>query len=202
MLGWLAGSGRGEYTGFADDSNVQEPPETPAPVFAFRAFKSAFVGTPGPEATDDELTVPIKSLKPAINRKSSDLPIAPKQTNLAPLELQPTLPESDESAQPMASPTKSILLTPGTAATRRKTVSFGEGVVDNERKKSPFESTSYNGTISRQWAGNFEGGTGKPRSKLTQAFIEARNQKPDEAKKPNENDELFDIADRKDRPFI
>ncbi|OJD14240.1 hypothetical protein AJ78_05398 [Emergomyces pasteurianus Ep9510] len=197
MLGWLAGSGRGEYCGFADDSKAQEPPETPAPVFAFRAFKSAFVGTPGPDVTDDELTVPIKSLKPAINRKSADLPISLKKEKLASLDLQPALPKSDEPAQLMASPTKSILLTPGTAATRRKTVSFGEGVVDNERKKSAFESTAYNGNISRQWVGNFQEGNGKSRSKFTQSLIEARNQKSDGEKKQDENDELFDIADRK-----
>ncbi|PGH29105.1 hypothetical protein GX50_08154 [[Emmonsia] crescens] len=198
MLGWLAGSGRGEYNGFADDSKVQEAPETPAPVFAFRAFKSAFVGTPGPDATDDELTVPIKSLRPTINRKSADIYIPPKQEKSAPLDLQPSLPRSDESAQPMASPTKSILLTPGAAAARRKTVSFGEGVVDNEQKKSPVKSTAYNGNISRQWTGKHLEGSEKNRSKLTQSLIEARSQKVDGKRKLNENDELFDIVDRKD----
>ncbi|KAL2367861.1 hypothetical protein RJ035_002798 [Blastomyces gilchristii] len=197
MLGWLAGSARGEYTGFADDSKVQEAPETPAPLFAFRAFKSAFVGTPGPDATDDELTVPIKSLKPTVNRKGTDIHMPPKKENPGPLDLQPSLRKSDEPAPPMASPTKSILLTPGTAATRRKTVSFGEGVVDNERKKSPFESTAYNGNISRQWTGKLHEGSGKKSSKLTKSLIEARSKKSGEERKRNENDELFDIMDRK-----
>ncbi|PGH08590.1 hypothetical protein GX51_01109 [Blastomyces parvus] len=197
MLGWLAGSARGEYTGFADDSKVQEAPETPAPLFAFRAFKNAIVGTPGPDATDDELTVPIKSLKPTVNRKATDIHMPLKQENPGPLDIQPSHRKSDE-VPPMASPTKSILLTPGTAATRRKTVSFGEGVVDNERKRSPFESTAYNGNISRQWTGKHEG-SGKKSSKLTKSLIEARSKKPGEERKSNENDELFDIMDRKTR---
>ncbi|OJD23913.1 hypothetical protein ACJ73_04735 [Blastomyces percursus] len=202
MLGWLAGSARGEYTGFADDSKVQEAPETPAPLFAFQAFKSAFVGTPGPDATDDELTVPIKSLKPTVNRKGADICVPPKMENPGPLDLQPSLRKSDEPVPPMASPTKSILLTPGTTATRRKTVSFGEGVVDNEQKKSPFESTAYNGNISRQWTGKLHEGNGKKSSKLTKSLIEARSKKSGEERKernPNENDELFDIMDRKPR---
>ncbi|PGH13959.1 hypothetical protein AJ79_03374 [Helicocarpus griseus UAMH5409] len=201
MLGWLAGSGRGDYTGFADESKAQEAPETPAPVFAFRAFKSAFIGTPGPDATDDELTVPIKPLKVNVNRKSLDI-IPAKHEKPASVNLQPSLPKPDESAQPMASPTKSILLTPGTAATRRKTVSFGEGVVDNERKKSPFESTAYNGNISRQWTGKQLDGNGKSRSKLTQSLMEARERKSDSEQKVNEDDALFDIVDRKDRPRV
>ncbi|EER37527.1 conserved hypothetical protein [Histoplasma capsulatum H143] len=196
MLGWFAGSGRGEYTGFADDSKAQEAPETPAPVFAFRAFKNAIVGTPGPDATDDELTIPIRSLKPTVNRKDTNIHIPPKPKNSGPLDLQPSLPTSDVSAQPMASPTKSILLTPGTAATRRKTVSFGEGVVDNERKKSLFEPIAYNGNISRQWTGKQHEESGKNRSKPTKSLFEARSQKLGGEKKRDENDELFDITDR------
>ncbi|ODH51599.1 hypothetical protein GX48_02268 [Paracoccidioides brasiliensis] len=197
MLGWLSGSGRGEYTGFTEDSKVQDPPETPAPVFAFRAFKSAFVGTPGPDATNDELTVPIKTLKPTIHHKSVDINVPPKQEKPSPIDMQPSLPKPDELTQPMASPTKSILLTPGTASTRRKTVSFGEGVVDNERKRSPFESTAYNGNISGQWTCKQHVGNGRNRSKLTQSLIEARGQKISNEKKLNENDELFDIVIQK-----
>jgi hypothetical protein len=37
-----------------DTSKVLEPPETPAPVFAMRAFKSALFGTPGIEEEDKE----------------------------------------------------------------------------------------------------------------------------------------------------
>lgn len=37
--------------------------------------------------------------------------------------------------EPMPSPTKGILMTPGTAAARRKTVTFGDHVVDNAKNK-------------------------------------------------------------------
>ncbi|KAK2787366.1 hypothetical protein FQN52_007270 [Onygenales sp. PD_12] len=189
-----------------DDSKVQDAPETPAPVFAFRAFRNALVGTPAADATDDELTVPIRTLKPTLNRRSPDIPL--KIENPPAVDLQPSFPRPDELAPPMASPTKSILLTPGTAATRRKTVSFGDGVVDNERKKSAFESSNYNGNISRQWTGKQSDGKGRSQSKLTQSLLEAREQKTDglqkkeEKHRSNGHDELFDIVGRGDHSHV
>ncbi|OBT52741.1 hypothetical protein VE04_08062 [Pseudogymnoascus sp. 24MN13] len=103
MLGWWLGKS-GEETRREDG---QEPPETPAPVFAARAFKSALFGTPAP-ASDDTYFEQIA--------KSTNMP-APKQ-NL----------RTD-----ISSPSKGILMTPGTARSR-KSVSFGATVKDKETK--------------------------------------------------------------------
>ena len=46
----------------------------------------------------------------------------------------------EDVPEPMASPTKGILMTPGTAAARRKTVTFGAHVVDNAKDKPKEES--------------------------------------------------------------
>lgn len=86
----------------------QEPPETPAPVFVARAFKSALFGTPAPPSDDTYFEQIAKSTNMA----------APKQN-----------PRADVS-----SPSKGILMTPGTARSR-KTVSFGATVKDQQGAK-------------------------------------------------------------------
>ncbi|OBT89852.1 hypothetical protein VE02_00811 [Pseudogymnoascus sp. 03VT05] len=103
MLGWWLGKS-GEETRQEDG---QEPPETPAPVFAARAFKSALFGTPAP-ASDDTYFEQIA--------KTTNMP-APKQN-----------PRID-----ISSPSKGILMTPGTARSR-KSVSFGATVKDKDAK--------------------------------------------------------------------
>lgn len=94
----------------------------------------------------------------------------------------------------MPSPTKSILLTPGTVTARRKTVSFGEGVVDNERKKSALETSPkknvLTGNISRQWPAPTSDPTKRNRSKLTQDLYNVRERK-------STDDDLFNITEKK-----
>ncbi|ELR02183.1 hypothetical protein VC83_07816 [Pseudogymnoascus destructans] len=101
MLGWWLGK-NGEETRREDG---QEPPETPAPVFAARAFKSALFGTPAPPGDDTHFEQ---------IAKSTNMP-APKQNTS------------------ISSPSKGILMTPGTARSR-KSVSFGATVKDKEAK--------------------------------------------------------------------
>ena len=104
-------------------SYAGEPPETPAPLFVVRAFKTAIFGTPHPVQREAKHT-----------GKASEKDIAGTQC------LASEKPEKRESVErdtgfeigrapsirldTLASPTKGILLTPGTTATRRKTVSF------------------------------------------------------------------------------
>jgi hypothetical protein len=160
-----------------DNSKVLEPPETPAPVFAIRAFKSALFGTPGaddedrtgPESNPKNLTAnqPPRAnllLKPTIGN-TSDVPRA-------------TEADVDMAVNAMASPTKSILVTPGTASNRRKTVSFGDGVVDNERRREESSSKPSRTPLSSQWSINSSDGKAKPRSKLTQALMDSRDKAP------------------------
>lgn len=168
---------------------MPEAPETPAPVFAIRAFKSALFGTPGGEDDGEaERTLQSKhqhdggwrsisdSLKPSTDN-TEDTTNAKKS-------------DFDTGANTMASPTKSILLTPGTASNRRKTVSFGDGVVDNERKRDvPSRLTktppSSSGTVSSQWMSGSSDGKDKPRSKLTQSLLDARDNSPRDSGSPH-----------------
>lgn len=117
-----------------DSTACMEPPETPAPVFAVRAFKHAIFGTPQ--------TVQPKPRRHSNNERDRQRPNVPRPArpqlarpksagDAATLALKQT-----DTPEPMPSPTKGILMTPGTAAAKRKTVTFGEHVVDNEVKKS------------------------------------------------------------------
>jgi Cut12 conserved domain len=98
-----------------------DAPETPAPIFAVRAFKHALWGTPKPEPDEKTALLAADSAPPS---RSED------RTQLKP-------PKDAEIERP-SSPNKGILMTPGTVAGRRKQVKFGEHVVDNEGKKPLF----------------------------------------------------------------
>ncbi|EMR83427.1 putative urease accessory protein [Botrytis cinerea BcDW1] len=113
MLNWWLGRPDGAERVAGADPDI-DAPETPAPVFAARALKSAFFGTPG----------------------------LPQDDTLYGLEKEDDLTTGRDNRLPhylSASPTKppGILMTPGAAATRRKTVSFGSDVDDNEGKDRP-----------------------------------------------------------------
>lgn len=156
-----------------DTSKLLEPPETPAPVFAIRAFRSALFGTPGAEEETEHNLDPKKS-----NHQRSKS----ETTNSVPIPApsQKEDPKPDDSLfNPAGSPTKSILVTPGTISNRRKTVSFGEGVVDNEGKRDSQSSkvvkTPPNpaGNLTAQWMSG--SADGRPRSQLTQTLMDARD---------------------------
>jgi hypothetical protein len=159
---------------------VLEPPETPAPVFAMRAFKSALFGTPGVEEEEKRASQP----RPSIHQRSKS-----DTTDSIPIEKRElTKLDPDATFNPSGSPTKSILVTPGTIANRRKTVSFGEGVVDNEGKRDArVTKTPPNpaGNITTQWMSG--SADGKPRSKLTQTLIDARDNATKNAESPTKS---------------
>lgn len=89
--------------------------------------------------------------------------------------------------EPVASPTKGILMTPGTAAARRKTVTFGDHVADNQDKR-PLKSglpDDCPGKFPSPWAkpGASEekdddepADKGRGRSKLTEALEQVRDE--------------------------
>ena len=114
---------------------IDDAPDTPAPVFVVRAFKTAIFGTPKPieyqnaqmkssNLTEDDEGGPVK-----LKRKSEDPDRQSKNaSSQCEIKAQESLAVRDAIVRngndQFASPTKGILLTPGTAATRRKTVSF------------------------------------------------------------------------------
>ncbi|KAH6686331.1 spindle pole body formation-associated protein-domain-containing protein [Plectosphaerella plurivora] len=107
MLGWVLRKGLDGATGKVrsaepDDTQYIEQPDTPAPVFAARALKSAIFGTPGlpDDPTTIEVTGPIPDDMPEVKSRTP-----PK-------------------------PPQGILLTPGTGTSRRKRVSFDHQAVE------------------------------------------------------------------------
>ena len=187
MLDWMKGNEAADAAGLSplalvltqlanpprDTSKVLEPPETPAPVFAIRAFKSALFGTPGADEETKDGTLERKDVSrpPGHQRSKSDT------TNPISIDTkEPPKADLDTTVNPSGSPTKSILVTPGTISNRRKTVSFGDGVVDNEGKRdSKVVKTPPNpsGNLTAQWMSGSS--DGKPRSKLTQTLMDARD---------------------------
>ena len=118
-------------------SYLEEPPETPAPLFAVRAFKTAIFGTPHP-SQDDESNDEKRVVQSAdVNAKE----YFPQPQTLHGVSYNPGLSTEvncKPKIEPLASPAKGILLTPGTAAARRKTVSFG-GLVNNTASETKRE---------------------------------------------------------------
>ncbi|KAK3074423.1 hypothetical protein LTR53_003154 [Teratosphaeriaceae sp. CCFEE 6253] len=134
MLHWLAGQKQSEGPSDPDATGYIEAPETPAPVFAVRAFKHAIFGTP-------------QTAQPKVRRHSTTENARPRPQGSRPDRPNLSRPKSAENARglardddaavpsPMASPTKGILMTPGAAGTKRKTVTFGEHVTNNGDKR-------------------------------------------------------------------
>ncbi|CAL3965785.1 hypothetical protein PZA11_002645 [Diplocarpon coronariae] len=112
MLSWWLGR-TAEGSHVEDIRPDDEPPETPAPVFAARALKSAIFGTPAPPSDDDNVSEEDRKSRVAIDDGS---------THHQSRSLSPAKPSG-------------ILLTPGTATTRRKTVSFGNEILEKGQDK-------------------------------------------------------------------
>ncbi|KAL8777004.1 MAG: hypothetical protein Q9203_002866 [Teloschistes exilis] len=142
MLGWLSGAGqRGAVQSSQEGTSyIEETPETPAPVFAVRAFKTALFGTPHPNPHNETVIEPNSSPEPPSKKHS------PKAKFSTPRIASKFHPSRAVKATPLISPAKGILLTPGTANNRRKTVSFGNLHIDdggNPKKSRPmFETTT------------------------------------------------------------
>ncbi|KAL9596120.1 MAG: hypothetical protein Q9219_006019 [cf. Caloplaca sp. 3 TL-2023] len=119
MLGWLSGtSQRAAAQSCKDDGSnscIEDPPETPAPVFAVRAFRTALFGTPHPKQREE-----VVNEQKASPQKPDRLLLSPR-AKVAAVKVGSGV----HNEIPLISPAKGILLTPGTATTRRKTVSFG-----------------------------------------------------------------------------
>ncbi|KAI9714892.1 MAG: hypothetical protein M1820_000181 [Bogoriella megaspora] len=131
MLSWLTGPRLGEDPKEEGNTSIWEAPETPAPVFAARAFQHALFGTPKPSSTTsntpaqhDQNEEHQAQSQNIVQNRSIDRPRRrPLSTG------QFTMGTEGSPYKP-----HSILMTPGAGAARRKTVSFGAQVADNEDK--------------------------------------------------------------------
>lgn len=95
-----------------DDTFVDQP-DTPAPVFAARAFRRAIFGTPAPPTKE----APKKVIAKTVATKPEKVTVKPTLT--------------DKQTYDSPSKPQGILLTPGTGTSRRKRVSFGREVKAN-----------------------------------------------------------------------
>lgn len=115
MLGWALQKATGSAPQNAPtpgpDDTFAEQPDTPAPVFAARAFKRALFGTPAPQRE-------VQSRK---------------ETRAVAARSEKAKSSTAEDHKRYESPTRpqGILLTPGTGTSRRKRVSFGRDVKSN-----------------------------------------------------------------------
>ncbi|KAI9843465.1 MAG: hypothetical protein M1837_006311 [Sclerophora amabilis] len=203
MLAWLqnpprdSGDRRVENVPDRSQRSLPDPPETPAPVFAIRALKTAIFGTPS-EVRDRDTFEQIpaksgregaKSTRAAITRNDA-LPSreVEKEENV---QSDHTSKEHDPSSP--IKPT-GILLTPGTGANRRKTVSFGEAVLNNEGKRAEIVGRSglpedCPGKYPSPWTPktSITGKSTKPTS-LTQSLYKARDRNVNNAGQDSESD--------------
>ncbi|KAK3328411.1 spindle pole body formation-associated protein-domain-containing protein [Cercophora scortea] len=167
------------------DDTLIEQPDTPAPVFAMRAFKTALFGTPAPRVIE----------RPT----AKDDKAKSKNTNTT----------SVVDRSPMKPPT-GILLTPGTGTTRRKRVSFGHDV----KAGSAVQATSVSGLpdecpgkFPSPWVDKSEDkDSARPKTRLTEVLENARTTKPKtagvESKAPRETEDAWEeVEDESDRDF-
>jgi len=106
-----------------DGEYVEDAPDTPAPQFAIRALKSAFIGTPYAKQSIKRSLYQTDS-KEAVEIDKAEAHPGSKEGQGSPSGRRRRL-KNDL----LSSPAKGILVTPGTAANKRKTVSFGDFAV-------------------------------------------------------------------------
>lgn len=140
-----------------------------------RAFKTAIFGTPHPDLSVVKRPVQQKEVaktQPAENVEDRQVHDAVNDYFSEPVAVL--------KADPMASPTKGILLTPGTGATRRKTVSFGNLMANAPDEEVHSPSTEAAALKSRRDQDVPEASPKiQPRhSSLTKTLIELAKQKP------------------------
>ncbi|ERF74736.1 hypothetical protein EPUS_04905 [Endocarpon pusillum Z07020] len=111
MLDWLSSDQRASY---AESSQILDAPETPAPLFAYRALKSVLFGSYDDEDGNDneKENIPLETRPSQVSVNSQRSPLKPKSST----PQRPT-------PRRMLSPAKSILRTPGIPTPRRQNVS-------------------------------------------------------------------------------
>ncbi|KAK4033982.1 putative urease accessory protein UreF-like protein [Parachaetomium inaequale] len=144
----------------SDDTTQIDVPDTPAPVFAVRALKTALFGTPAPR---DRRAAPKTGKDKTTQQNVSSAP------------------STDKS--PVKPP--GILLTPGTGTTRRKRVSFGHDVKQGSGGTARASTTGLPeecpGKFPSPWIDRLEDeAQPRPKTKLQQAMESSRKGGTDE----------------------
>lgn len=125
MLDWLSAH---QATSTAEESQIPEAPETPAPIFAYRALKGILFGSPEYDNEDEDKeniapAIPMPKVKEPLQKppQKNDVgssPLRSKSPNNRARQTHPVSPSARKRRQ--LSPTKSILRTPGIPTPRRQ----------------------------------------------------------------------------------
>lgn len=107
-----------------ESSEFLDAPETPAPVFAIRAFKTALFGTPAPVIRNNRKQESSPECKPVVSDTVADYREEEDMEGKRVSEPRISTATGGQATN-NASPAKGILLTPGTGTSRPKRVSFG-----------------------------------------------------------------------------
>lgn len=144
-----------------------------------RAFKTAIFGTPHPDQSVVKRPAqPVQQKRDVVKTQPTGN-VEDRQVHDAANDYFNN-PVAVLQADPMASPTKGILLTPGTGATRRKTVSFGN-LMANAPKEEALSPSTEAATLKNNR--NQDVPEASPRiqprqSSLTKTLIQLSKQKP------------------------
>ena len=104
-------------------SCIEEPPDTPAHIFALRAFKTAIFGTPHPEQQVSRAKMP--NIASSKQQEDNGRAVDTKEGHREAEDQKATQSHSEKDViGPVVSPAKGILLTPGVGTSKRKNVSF------------------------------------------------------------------------------
>lgn len=159
-----------------------EAPETPAPVFAARALKSAIFGTPA--LPDDETIYEIET-----EEEEADTMGGKDTKNSQVGSISPIKPQG-------------ILLTPGTATSRRKTVSFGHEVLEKAEKNANEKVVAKSGTSAKHHS-SAESRLDQPSksNRLTKALEDAREERTrrsstEKSRNSSESKPLLDLESK------
>ncbi|KAL2163092.1 hypothetical protein VTH06DRAFT_6928 [Thermothelomyces fergusii] len=165
MISWALKrtSGDARDAAASDDTTQIEAPDTPAPVFAVRALKTALFGTPAP-----------RDRKPG-SKTSNDKAAA---AAAAQQNGEQTAAVSSAADKTPAKP-PGILLTPGTGTTRRKRVSFDRDVKQGSGGAAKASTTGLPddcpGKFPSPWVDrNGDEGQSRPKTKLQVAMEKSR----------------------------
>lgn len=112
MLDWLSNT---QQASAAEASQILDAPQTPAPLFAYRALRSVLFGSHEGEESDenDKENIPLEETSGKVSTQLQDIPLKPKSST-----------PQRHTPRRLLSPAKSILRTPGLVPTpRRQSVS-------------------------------------------------------------------------------
>ena len=168
-------------------TELEDAPTTPAHLFAVRAFKTAIFGTPRPVEEPDrrETVKPQHQPEPENSRPASggqgETNKEQRSRDVGPDNKIENQRAPDNKANLPLSPSKGILLTPGTATSKRKTVSFRSSKEFERDKNRLHNGLNERGRVSsdKPFDQVKDGGEVARPTALTRTLLELSTKRPE-----------------------